>query len=155
MEFRTDSMDDMKVVCMEHRGPYNQIGGVFRRLWEFTQEQSIEVSDSRWLGIYWDDPSEVPEEELRSEACVTVARKASLPDSEEVTVRLLPAGRYLIGTHVGSYSGLGKAWGILGQEIEKGGYRPRKSPCFELYLKGGDDGLPEEEWVTELCMPIE
>ena len=155
MEFRTDSMDDMKVVCMEHRGAYNRIGDVFRRLWDFTRNHSIPVEDSRWLGIYWDDPSEVPEEELRSEACVTVSRKASLPDSDEVTVRLLPAGRYLIGTYVGPYSGLGNAWGSIGREMGRGGHRARKSPCFELYIKGDEDGLPEEQWVTDLCIPIE
>jgi AraC family transcriptional regulator len=155
MDFRTDGLDDMKVICMEHRGPYNQIGGVFKKLWEFTQEHSLNVEDSKWLGIYWDDPSTVPEEELRSEACVTVGKKDQLPDSDDVTVRLLPRGRYLIGTHIGPYSGLGGAWGDLWTEIGRGGHTIRRSPCFELYIKGGDDGLPEEEWVTELCMPIE
>lgn len=67
----------------------------------------------------------------------------------------MEGGNYFIGTHVGSYSGLGASWKEIWGNIREKDLKPRNSPCFELYIKGGDDDLPESEWVTELCIPVE
>ena len=155
MDIRIDNLENMRAACMEHIGPYNEIGPVFGKLWSFTQENSIPVDDQKWLGIYWDDPSDVLPEKLRSEACVTVCSKTEIPDTEGLTIRTLEGGKYAIGTYVGPYSGLGSAWGEIDAAVKKMEAKPRQSPCFELYVKGGDDSIPEEEWITELCIPVE
>jgi len=155
MDIRVSKLDTMRVVCMEHIGPYNEIGPVFHKLWNFTQQHSLPVEGEKWIGIYRDDPSSVPQEKLRSEACVTVGIETEIPDLKDITVKTLDGGKYAIGTHVGPYSGLGAAWGDIWADIEKAGHEVRNSPCFELYISGGDDGIPESEWVTELCIPVE
>ncbi|OPL18378.1 MAG: hypothetical protein AVO35_05910 [Candidatus Aegiribacteria sp. MLS_C] len=156
MDYRTERMEAMRVLCVSHRGAYNRIGEAFERLCGLASENGIPMMEgSKWLGIYWDDPSEVPQEELRSEACMTVIGDPSVPVAEDVASRLLDAGTYLVGTYVGAYSGLGEAWGCIWEELQRRNLVPGKSPCFELYMSGGEDGLPEEEWVTELCVPVE
>jgi len=155
MNIRTVKLETMRAVCMEHIGPYNEIGPVFEKLGEFVQEHSLPIDGEKWLGIYRDDPTEVPAEKLRSEACITVASETEIPDTEGVTVRILEGGKYVIGTHVGSYSGLGVAWGEIWGAVQNMSHELRESPCFELYTKGCESGLPESEWVTELCIPVE
>lgn len=155
LDYRTELMEDMKVLAVRHRGAYNRIGEAFDRLCGIAAEHGVPMEGSKWLGIYWDDPSEVPPEELRSEACMTVSDDPPIAGVEGASVRLLDGGSYLVGTHVGPYSGLGEAWGRIWEELRDRKLVPRNSPCFELYLSGGEDGLPEEEWITELCVPVE
>ncbi len=155
MDIRLSKLDSMRVICMEHIGPYNEIGPVFNKLWNFTKQHSLPVDKEKWLGIYWDDPSSVPAEKLRSDACVTVGTDTEIPALDDITIRTLDGGKYAIGTHVGAYSGLGAAWGEIWNDVQKADHKLRNSPCFELYIKGGDDGIPESEWETELCIPVE
>lgn len=155
MDIRISKLGTMRVACMEHIGPYNEIGGVFSWLWNYAKQRSLPVDIEKWLGIYWDDPSEVPADKLRSEACVTIGTDVEMSDEEGVTIRTLEGGNYVIGTHVGSYSGLGASWEEIWGNVMEKGQKHRNSPCFELHIKGGDDALPESEWVTELCIPVE
>ena len=116
----------------------------------------MDVSGSQWLGIYMDDPENVPEEELRSEACVTLPRDVEVPRTEGLLDYVIPEGTYATTRHVGPYSGLGRTWGELcGGWIPQNGLKIRQGACFEIYVKGGECGVDESEYLTDLYEPVE
>ncbi len=156
MEAKTDILEPMKVLSVKHTGPYFNIGAAFEKLSAFVKEQNIEVSDARWLGIYFDDPESVPEEELRSEACVTIKKNIELPEDSDVSIRDIPGGLYAITRHTGSYKNLGKSWGELyGSWIPQNGFKPLNTPCFEIYIKNCEEAGDESEMLTDLYAPVE
>ena len=100
------------------------------------------------IGVYNDDPREVPEANLKSYACITEPNGF---ESHEGFERMeVGGGKYLVGTHVGDYSGLGEAWQTV---IEKAGeHGHRDADHFEKYLVR-DMENPEKS-VTEIYVPI-
>jgi len=154
MDVKLKEIGSMRAICIEHIGPYNEIGSVFEKLGQFTGQHGLPVKESKWLGIYRDDPAEVAPEKLRSEACVTLDESTSVPDTDGVTAKTIDGGNFMVATHTGSYTSIGAAWQEFWTEFEKSGRKYRQGPCFEFYVKGAGSGLPEEEWVTDLCIPI-
>ena len=154
MHVKLKETGSMRAICIEHIGPYCEIGSVFEKLGQFAVEYSVPVKNSKWMGVYWDDPAEVAPEKLRSEACVTIDESTSVPDVDGVTVKTIDGGSFMMSTHTGSYSSIGAAWQELWTEFEKSGRKYRHGPCLELYVKGAGSGLPEEEWVTDFYIPI-
>ena len=156
MEAKTLTLEPMKVLSVKHRGSYFKIDTAFRKLAAFVEEQGIEVSDARWLGVYFDDPESVPEEELRSEACVTIKNDIELPENSDISIGEIPGGLYAATRHSGSYKGLGQSWGELyGAWIPQNGFKPGNTPCFEIYIKGHEETEEESEFLTDLYAPVE
>lgn len=55
---------------IEHKGPYQDIMPVFKKLEAQVKEKQIK--DAAFAGVYFDDPKTVAEDQLRSLACVVV-----------------------------------------------------------------------------------
>lgn len=156
MEAKTVTLEPMKVLSVKHVGSYFKIDTAFKKLADFVKEQDIKVSDARWLGVYFDDPESVPEEELRSEACVTIEEDIELPEDSDISIGEIPGGLYATTIHFGSYKGLGKSWGELyGEWIPQNGFNPGNTPCFEIYVKGCGETEDESEYLTDLYAPVE
>lgn len=156
MEARTDILESRKVLSVKHKGSYFKICTAFEKLSAFIKEQDIELSDAQWLGIYFDDPESVPEEELRSEACVTIKEDIELPENSDVNIGEIPGGLYAVTRHTGSYKNLGKSWGDLyGSWIPQNGFKPLNTPCFEIYIKDCEEAGDESEMLTDLYAPVE
>jgi AraC family transcriptional regulator len=155
VEGKTVMLEPMRILSVEHRGSYFRIGSAFERLGEFVTERGIDVSGSQWLGIYHGDGTDTPEEELRSEACVTVGPGVQVRGDGAAVLKEIPGGLYATTRHVGSYRGLGQAWRELcGTWVPANGLMPRESDCFEIYIRGGE-GIDESEFLTDLYEPVE
>ncbi len=144
----------MRLMCMEHIGPYHLIGPVFGRLAELVKEHSLPVQGARWLAIYRDDPERTPEGELRSAACIEIAQELVIPEAAGVVMCDIPGGRYAMFRHRGPCEGLGSAWSSFWGFLEQNGTSFRDGPCLEVYVKCHESGLPPEEWLTELMVPV-
>lgn len=105
--------------------------------------------DTAMIGVFLDDPREVPEDELRSFACI------SKPDAFEGHEGFenidIGGGQFLIGNYIGPYDGLVGAWQETMAEAGKHDVRDA-DPCFERYLVH-DDANPEK-CITEIYIPI-
>lgn len=156
MEAKTVTLKPLKVLSVKHRGPYYKIGTAFEKLAAFVKEQDIELSDAKWAGTFYDDPESVPEEELRSEACVIIKEDIELPEDSDVMIGEIKGGLYATTRHFGSYKELGKSWGELyGAWIPQNGLKPQNTPCFEIYIKGCKEAEVESEYLTDLYAPVE
>lgn len=155
MDAKTVELMPLKVLCMRHVGPYHLIGGAFEKLDAEVGRAGIDVGRSQWLAIYHDDPDSVPQEKLRSDACVTVEEFPVLPGGSPLVPFEIPGGLYATSRLIGPYSGIPRAWMDLVAWMPANGLRPRCAPCFEIYVKGHESTSDESEFVTDLYEPAE
>jgi AraC family transcriptional regulator len=147
----------MRVLAVDHRGPYPTIGEGFNRLGALVGENRIDVSGSKWLAIFLDDAQTVPAEDLRSLACVTVPDGVEAPACVPgVSVIVIQGGLYATGRHTGPYSGLSSAWSDLcGRWIPANGLKPSAGMCFQIYVKGCDEVEEPGECITDFYEPVQ
>lgn len=152
MDIKVKEIEEIRLACIRHVGPYNQIGKAFESLNRLVESHAFAKPGARWIAIYRDNPDIVPAEELRSEACVEIESGAVLPPGVEEAV--IPGGKYAVAVHKGAYEGLGQAWGTFcGKLIPEAGLQFREGVCFEAYIHDGE-GVPESEQLTELYEPV-
>ena len=73
--------------------------------------QGLLVPDTRYLGVYYDDPAATPKLSLRSEACLTVPMDWATRSALELLE--IRGGRYSVVLHIGPYAQLGRAYSWL------------------------------------------
>src|SRR5689334_2266053 len=62
----------LRLAAMAHQGPYTGIGAVFEHLMAWGVGRGLVGPETRFIGLFLDDPASVPAERLRSNACMTV-----------------------------------------------------------------------------------
>lgn len=148
MELRIENLEAMKVLALRHVGPYHTIGQKFGELSQYLAMNGIPFN--MMLALYHDDPDSVPAGELRSDACMRVPADFAIPATKDgLTLMDIPGGRYVVGTHMGSYSGLGDAWARFSREIPSLGVTLDHCSPFEIYVNDCTR-VPESEVRTDL-----
>lgn len=145
---------DKRLACIRHIGPYETIGSSFAKLSEWIETTGIDKNRlGEMTAIYYDDPSTTPPDQLRSDAAIEIPDDATIvPGAVECR---LSGGRHARYTHMGSYRGLGEAWGrFFGEGVPSIGAHPTGAPCFEVY-RNDCRTVPEEEVRTDLYIPVQ
>lgn len=148
------TIEPMRIIALRHVGPYHLIGPVFERLMNWAGPAGVPMQGV--LGRYHDDPCLVPAEELRSDAAIVVGDDYELPSENPLGLTLgqIPGGEYATAIHLGSYEGLGDAWGHFTSEaIPATGRTPTDGACFEMYMNDCRD-VPPDEVRTDLYVPV-
>ena len=138
----------MNIVCLEHVGPYDQMGDLFAQLGEYAAQKGL---TGEVVGVYYDDPAEVPAASLRSEIGIAVP-EGFVPDSG-YTVKVIPQQKVVYAVLKGPYDEIAREYPYMHKWIEENGHRI-KGPLLEIYLEAGP-GVPPEQLVTEVRIPIE
>ncbi len=146
-EVRTKTTEKMTLIYLKHTGPYDQMGEIFARLAEYATKKEL-TGDV--VGIYYDDPAQVPAEELRSEIAL-VAPEGTVPDSG-YSMQVVPAQKVVYTILRGPYDEIAREYPYMMQWIEENGYEA-SGPLMEIYLEAGPD-IPPEQLVTEVRIPI-
>ena len=101
--------------------------------------------------IYHD--GEYREQDIDVEVCEAVVR--ACPDSEMVRYKTIPGvPQAACVLHRGPYSTLRDAYAFLYRWIGENGYRPT-GPSRDSYIDGIWNKDSEEEWLTEIQVPVE
>jgi AraC family transcriptional regulator len=143
----------LRVAAIHHRGDYQLTSKAFERLMTVAATTGLLTPTTRTFGIYRDDPLSVPQDELRSTACITV------PDEWEPAGELLDGhiegGRYARIVHTGGYPELRTAYDWLYQTwLPSSGEEPRNLPCVEEYLNDPRQ-VAAKVLETAVMMPLE
>jgi len=64
------------------------------------------------------------------------------------------SGRTICARHVGSYSGLGEAWGEFNKWIKENNYKAAGN-CYEMYVNDPGNEKDDSKLITDLYLPIE
>lgn len=142
-------------VGVDHTGPYHEIGQAFEELTKIREEEKLDTGLT--LGIYYDDPDEVNEAELRSVASFRVKDSIHaielfdkhpqlhvvyIPKVNSFYTELPTDGMFQMIISVM------KAYEAFGGEIDNSGRKfGAFDAAFEEYLEGGK--------VTRYIMPVE
>jgi AraC family transcriptional regulator len=143
----------IRVMALPHRGDYQTISATFQRLSTIAAGQGLFGPATRVFGLFYDDHSVTPPDELRSDACITV------PDnwtpSGEAQLREIRGGRYAVIQHVGPYAELARPYKWLyGTWLAQSGEEPAHAPCVEEYLNDARI-VPPTELRTEIWLPLD
>ena len=152
MELRIENLEAMKVLALRHVGPYHTIGQKFGELCQYLAMNGIPFN--MMLAVYHDDPDTVPAGELTSDACMRVPDDFEIPSAKDgLTLMDIAGGRYVVGTHMGPYSGLGDAWARFSREIPSMNVTLDSCSPFEIYVNDCTK-VPESEVRTDLYFKL-
>lgn len=130
-----------RIAYLPHTGPYHETRLTIERVAEELKRGNIRFGDA--VGIYFDDPAQVPPEQLRSRGGVLVPDEATLPESvreEVVAPRLVAAAQFRGSAMIGAL----KVYPKFGEWMNANGYVVT-GPGFEIYRGDG---------VVEYQLPI-
>jgi len=141
-----------RVIALEHRGSYDEIGSVYRKLTEWARQNGVTVS-GKGRTVFLDSPSRIVPESARYMVCLPVS--GTVKAAAGVQVKDLPAQKVYAYVHKGPYSQIPArytelmAWAAASQ-CEVAG------PPFEVYVKHPDPAgrTDASEYVTEICLPV-
>ncbi|WP_179403330.1 AraC family transcriptional regulator [Burkholderia guangdongensis] len=140
--------------AVEHRGEYAGIGAAFAALAQWADTHGFLVPQTRWIGVFHDNPDAVPAADLRSQA-VIVPEAATVEPAPPVERIALRGGDYAVLLHRGPYPDMKDAYRWLFQEwLPKSGRGGAGAPPFELYLNTPDRTAPED-LLTEIHVPLQ
>lgn len=142
----------MNAVGVDHRGSYMEIGRAFEALFGWLGGRGLITPDMRMAGLFYDDPSSVPEAELRSRACV-ISGKAPSVEAPAVATEIV-GGSYAVLRHKGPYADMRAAYQWLyGTWLLQSGREIADRPIVEEYLNNPRDTAPTE-LLTDICLPL-
>lgn len=149
------SMPELRLACVRHVGPYNQIPLAFERLGQLLGATApvLQARGTAMIAIYHDDPDVVPVDQLRSDAAVVVPLDIPIPPG--LAEQRVPAGPFACTLHVGPYEQLGDTWArFMGEWLPASKHRVGSAPSYEMY-RNDPRTTPEAELRTELYIPLE
>jgi effector-binding domain-containing protein len=122
------------VVYLERKGAYSGIGESMRALKKWIDSKGIEQAGYPFC-LFYDNPTEIPEVELRSEACIPVT-KAFEPEGE-YKVKELPETDVAETRHSGPPEDFAKTYGPFLEGLLSQGY-DIVGPAREYFLAALD-----------------
>ena len=142
----------LKVVAIEHTGPYMQIGRGFDALFGRVAALGLVRPGMRMLGRFFDDPSCVPEAELRAQACIAgCAPGAVVAPLLRTTI---PAAECAVLVHTGPYATMAAAYRwLFGEWLVQSGREPADAPVVEEYMNSPRDTAPAD-LITHIHLPL-
>ena len=146
-DIRVKTAEKMTLFCLEHTGPYDRMGEVFARLGEYAARKGL-TGDV--VGIYFDDPTQVPAEQLKALVGMVVP-DGTMPDSG-FKLQEIPAQEVVYAILKGPYEEIAKEYPYMMEWAKTKGYQVN-GPLMEIYLEAGPDVSPEQ-LVTEVRIPI-
>jgi len=143
----------LRVGGIRHVGPYQRLYEAYQKLGGIAANAGLfEVPGVQMIGVYHDLADDKPEEELCSDASVSLPGDIPVPDG--LTEQHIPGGRYAHAVHHGSYSGLADTWKGIMDEIGARDLRMAGTPCYEIYINNPSN-TQEEDLRTEIFVPLE
>lgn len=133
-------MPGYRVMGLTHTGPYEKIGDAYKRVGEVAAEQGIAA---HMIGVYYDNPDEVPKDSLRALAGLIVSsgdslKLAALP---EFSALAIPKGNAVVATFetdgmVSMIIGAMKCYPALTTYVGNSDKAAQISYVYEVYEEG-------------------
>lgn len=127
---------------------YTEQGPLWEELVSYINENHGKIVPP-CIAIYYDNKGS----ESLVDAEVLESISGDLKGNERITVRYLESVEAACVVHKGSYGKLGQAYNALSAWIEEKDLKIA-GPQRELYLKGEWDSDSEEEYITEIQIPV-
>jgi AraC family transcriptional regulator len=117
IQVEVKNVPEIQILYYEFTGPYNQSFSKFSGLMDYIKNNNIPLGEHA-LGIFYDDPNEVPAEQLKSEAGFMVTKEVN--PANGYLFKKIPAGKAVIA-HYKSYDQIMAAYGAIEKYISDNG----------------------------------
>lgn len=149
-----DRLPERHVATLSHRGDYLALCGAGERLLEWASRHALLRPNAACCAIFHDDPMEIPEAELRSEACLEVPEGTPADPAAGIEIKTIPGGLFVSAIYKGHPHRLHQAYPWLyGRWMPEHGHEPADGPCYQVYLLS-TFCTPEQEMLTSINIPI-
>ena len=139
----------MTIATEPHLGDYMNIGMAFDLLFGRLASAGLIDQKTRMFGVYGDDPSAVPVDELRSAAGATLSSAPA-----DLLVTTTRAGDYAVLRHKGPYPDMLAEYNwMFGTWLPQSGRDTADAPVLEEYLNSPRDTAPSD-LLTILYLPL-
>ena len=139
---------------MAHQGAYMRVGKAFEVAYTRLAAQGLIWPEARWMAVFEDDPSALPESQLRSRAGLSLPpghRGPVLPPLEAFS---LGGGVCAVLRHQGPYASMRAAYQwLFGTWLVQSGHEAANLPVFEAYLNNPRDTAPAD-LLTDIHLPL-
>ena len=146
------------LAIIPHRGSYMEIGRAFETLFGTLGARNLlrpglYANGLCMKGLFYSDPTAVPEAELQSAAAIVIP-DAAFPVEPPLQRAELRGGDYAVLRHKGPYSDMKPAYDWLyGEWLVQSGREAADAPVFEEYLNNPREVGPTE-LLTDICLPL-
>jgi len=146
----------LRLAAVEHRGSYMRIGKAFETAHLYLAPRGWAGPGARWLAVYRDDPSAVPEAQLS--ACAGLSLPPEAPQDMALPPPLVPVTlggcTCAVLRYRGPYASMRAAYQWLyGHWLVASGYAAGDQPVFEEYLNHPRDTAPQD-LLTDILLPL-
>jgi effector-binding domain-containing protein len=153
IEVTVKKTEPITVAFVSKKGPYSLIGETFGKLYGLIGEKGY-VPAGPPVGVYFNAPGQVPDEELLWELRSPIAGDVAPggPDERGLGIKKVEAAEVAATMHKGPYDQVGATYGALAGWIAENGYEI-VGPSEEVYLSDPGKTAPEE-LLTEVRFPV-
>lgn len=139
-------------ISIDHLGSYLKIGKAFDLLYGWLAAHGLLRTEMRSIGLFYDDPTALAEEQLRSRACIVIDEPIALDTPFIYTD--IAGGQYAVLRHTGPYANMKAAYQWLyGEWLVQSGQVVGHAPVFEEYLNSPRTTLPTA-LLTQIYLPL-
>ncbi len=142
-------------ISMAYRGSFAEVGQVWERFIGLVASQGLFSGTEQLIGRYPDDPEITPAGKIRFDVGLRgTLNRSSGPLHPALHAEILPAGRWAVAVHRGSYSSLHETYlALVGGWVAHNGYVLDDRPCLEWYLNSPAT-TAEPDLRTEVWAPL-
>jgi len=141
---RTVQFEPRNIFSLRQKMSLQDFGKVFGELAARMEKRRVKPSGP-FLSVYYD-------EEFNHE-CTDIEVGAVVSENSGGNIRKLDPGLCCFAAHIGPYDDFTPCYTALAEWIEREGYIV-SGPPVELYIKGCEDNIKPDEYVTEIYFPI-
>ncbi len=150
-DVRLKQAEPLLVATVRETVPIDGLGRLYGRIAAYLDQQGVQPTKPDLLLRH--SRYEMRTDGMYADVELAFPLPTSLPDSELVSVRMLPASLMACIVHTGNSLLLGQAYLSLHHWLEDNGYRLIAAPR-EVYLKRAEHMTPSQ-YVTEVQFPVE
>ncbi len=153
MNVEVKKLPELHVAYIRHIGPYHGIPEAFKKLDRWAGPRGlINFPETKFLGVYHDNPEITEESKLRSSACITVPEDT--PVEGEVGKMTIPGGLFAVAHVEINEDQYAEAWDkLMGEWFPESGYQPDDRMCYEVYLNDPEQH-PKGKHIVDICEPV-
>lgn len=150
----TDLEKPLGLVVYPHQGSYMNIGQAFEKLSGWAGMRQLFDQNTRMMAVYFHDPDNTPEQDLRSLAGITVSAEKCPNLETPFETYEVTTGKYAVLRFKGPYADMHRAYRwFFGDWLTQSGHEVADKPPFEEYLNDPRQ-VPPSELLTDIYMPL-
>lgn len=150
MEIEVKNIEETQVAYVPAKGSYEQLPELFGEVVGYVMKEGLQITEPPY-GIFFNNPQEVPQDELKFEIGISFIGEAE--GEGRVKVKNVPAHQVVSTVYKGPYGQAAQVYQTVIEYAMKNGYEIAGA-VKELYINNPME-VSEDELLTEVRFPVQ